>query len=125
MWVRVALSAQAGFGTCRRRDYNRTQAGYSGGYSATLARAFPSPAPAPFPDSLAPPCPSASGARAHASLVVEEPQAGERHRHVVLVCGGDDLGISHGAAGRHEVRDALGGGDVDRVAEGEEGVGGE
>mmetsp|Transcript_12883 Transcript_12883/g.40882 ORF Transcript_12883/g.40882 Transcript_12883/m.40882 type:complete len:313 (+) Transcript_12883:267-1205(+) len=56
---------------------------------------------------------------------MEEADAGHGHGDAVLVAGGDDVVVLHGAAGLGDVLDAEGGGDVDVVAEGEEGVRGE
>src|ERR1700741_5131456 len=48
---------------------------------------------------------------------------GDDHRDAVLVGGGDDLGIAHGAAGLDDGAHAGPGRRVHAVAEGEEGVG--
>mmetsp|Transcript_51986 Transcript_51986/g.144024 ORF Transcript_51986/g.144024 Transcript_51986/m.144024 type:complete len:227 (-) Transcript_51986:1201-1881(-) len=58
-------------------------------------------------------------------LVVEEAEAGESHRHAVLVGRRDHLRIGDAAARRHEVLDALLRRHIDRIAEGEEGIRGE
>src|SRR2546423_5273399 len=53
----------------------------------------------------------------------EVPDAREDHREAVLVGGGYDLRVAHGAAGLYDRCDAVPGGLVNAVAEGEEGVG--
>src|SRR5512135_330538 len=55
-------------------------------------------------------------------LVAEMPHAGEYHRHAVLIGGGDDFLVPHGAAGLDHRGDASLGGRVNAVAEGEEGI---
>src|SRR6185437_1814176 len=54
----------------------------------------------------------------------EMAHAGEHHRHVVLVGGGDHLGIAHRTTRLDHRADAGGRGRVDAVAEREEGVAG-
>src|SRR2546421_3367109 len=53
----------------------------------------------------------------------EMPDAREDHREAVLVSSGDHFGVAHGAAGLYDRGDAVPGGLVNAVAEGEEGVG--
>ena len=53
----------------------------------------------------------------------EMPNAGEYHRHSMVVTGLDRVRVAHGAAGLDDRCDACFGGFVDIIAEGEEGVG--
>ena len=55
-------------------------------------------------------------------LMMEQPDAAERHRNAVLVAGVDDLLVPDGAAGLHNGRHAAAAGTLDVVAEGEEGI---
>src|ERR1043165_4784524 len=55
----------------------------------------------------------------------EMPDSSEDHRQAVLVRGGDCLSVAHRAAGLDDGGDAVTGGLVNAVAEGEKGVGGE
>ena len=57
-------------------------------------------------------------------LVLEVALAGEDHRHVVRVGGGDGFVVADGAAGLDDGGDARFGGRLDAVREREEGVGG-
>jgi hypothetical protein len=74
------------------------------------------------------PCPhpvSGQINRSGEGSVVEEAEAREGHRHLVLVGCGDDLGVGDRAACRDNEGDATRRGHVDRVAEGEERIGGQ
>src|SRR5688572_18799962 len=57
-----------------------------------------------------------------AESVTEVAHAGEDHRHAMLVGRRDDLVVALAAAGLHDGLDAVFGGDIDAVAEREEGV---
>src|SRR5438270_4594960 len=59
------------------------------------------------------------------SLMPEVANAREGHREAVLVGGCYNFGVAHGASGLDDGGDAVLGGLVNAVAEGEEGVGGE
>ena len=54
--------------------------------------------------------------------MAEVTEAGEHHRDILLVGGGDDLRVAHRAAGLDHRRGARLGQHVETVAEGEEGV---
>src|SRR4051812_23829160 len=60
-----------------------------------------------------------------AALVFEVAAGGEDHGDAVLVGGGDGFFVADTAAGLNDGGDAGRGGSVNRVREGEEGVGGE
>ena len=55
-------------------------------------------------------------------LVMEEPDAGEAHDHIVRVTGGNDVVVADGAAGLRNIFHAGFIGTFNVVAEGEEGV---
>ena len=54
--------------------------------------------------------------------MVEQPDAGKRHDHAVLVCGLDDVVVADASAGLGDVLDAAFRRALYVVAEGEEGV---
>lgn len=62
--------------------------------------------------------------RTSPNLVAEVADAGEYHRHAMLVGGLDGFVVADRAAGLDYCRYARLGGEVNAVAEGEEGVGG-
>ena len=77
---------------------------------------------APHPTSSQPEPPEPAGGADTRRSVVEEAQAREGHGHSIVVGGGDHLLVSHAAARGDDVLDAARRSQVDRVAEGEEGV---
>src|SRR5439155_27004953 len=57
------------------------------------------------------------------NLMPKMPNAGEYHRHSMVVTGLDRIRIAHGAAGLDDCCDACSGGFIDVVPEGEESIG--